>query len=72
MHALPPVPDERLRAFASSFHLPHTYLAGGDVLSMAQELLRRRDEDQQRRMPWHGRGVQQDGGCVDPCSEDGA
>lgn len=72
MRDLPPVPRDRLEAFARSSHLPHTYLAGGDVLSMAVELLRRRDADDARRMPWSGRGVQQDGGTVDPCAEGGA
>jgi hypothetical protein len=64
------VSDERLRAFVSSFALPNMYLAGGDVLAMAQELLERRERDAERRMPWSGRGVQQDGGCI--AEDDGA
>lgn len=67
---LPPVSDERLLTFVRSFSLPTTYMAGGDVLSMAQELLERRERDAERRMPWSGRGVQQDGGCI--AEDDGA
>ena len=64
-----PVTDERLRAFIESHALPTMYLAGGDVVSMAAELLERRMLDRERRMPWSGRGVQQDGGIIE---DDGA
>jgi hypothetical protein len=58
------ISDERLREWIQSAPLPTSYLAGGDVLAMAVELAERRAADRDRRMPWSGRGVAQDGGTV--------